>query len=171
MKTKIIILLTACLLFSCKTTKTATKTDVKAHETVALDVRETASAIDVKTATLNVDSKVNINEDMIETGTRTKWSAPDAAGKQFPTETENYTKGKKSNTKAETTAKAQEDKTVENRLSRTDKSDYKSEKNEKIKENKKTELKAPTGVSWGIVILTAGLLVLLFLILKSYKVF
>ena len=171
MKTKIIILLTACLFLSCKTTKQATKTDVKSHETAALDIRETASTIAAGTATLNVDSKVNINEDMIETGTRTKWSAPDAAGKQFPVETESYTKGKKSNTQAATTAKKDEKLAVENRQTRVDKSDYKSDVHEKIKENKKTELKAPTGVSWGIVILTAGLLVLLFLILKSYKVF
>lgn len=129
-------------------------------------------------STRNVTSdKTTTDETVEETTTKTKFSAPDSTGKQYPTETEitnrKTKRGEKKN--MQTSSESQEN----NAKKLTDNSE--SEKAAKTKDkgqskqtqqqttDKKTEVETPGWITIVAVISIVGVLLFVYLILKRYK--
>lgn len=163
-------ILVLLLLTSCVSAKRNIKTDTEAQSNVRVDRAETVNTISASTATLDVNNDLHISELKNVSGAYTKWSAPDSTGKQYPVETGSFESNKKAETSDKTKTREQQNNAEISISEASDKSDYKSEARTKIKEKTTTETEAPTGVSWGMIILTMGLLFLLYLLLKKYKI-
>lgn len=189
MKTKILIITIALLVCvsGCKTVK-QTETKIKTNTTENNTVKQSnVSAVDVNAAMIGeqkaesktaVEDKVTVNETTTEETTTTNFSQPDLNGKQYPT---SQTKTKKTTQRGENKNLKVDNNTKTDQKSNsefTDKSDYKSDFTDKIETKvnlislikNKLESKAVAGISWGVVILIAGLLVLLYFILKRYRI-
>lgn len=163
-------ILVLLLLTSCVSAKRNVKTDTEEQSNVRVDRAETLNTISAATATLDVNNDLHINELTSITGTYTKWSVPDADGKQYPVETGSFESNKKAETSDKTKTREQQNSTEISASEVSDKSDYKSEARTKIKEKTTTETEATAGVSVGIIILIVGLLFLLYLLLKKYRI-
>ena len=161
----VFLLITVLLFNSCKTTKIATTENVKVVE--QKDIHETATVktetTEKETITISVDALTTIIERIVNT----KYSQPDTAGKQHITETTTTER----NITTEKTGKAdvQAEKQAK-QLKESEKTDNSSKNIDKKTETKTlTKSKTPAWIIVTMVILSMGVLVLLYFVLKRFK--
>jgi len=161
----VIVSLSGCKMsqfFSRRVEKTniEQKSDIKETSSVRTDNRTVEKLTELTELSLDVSEKIVI----------VKWSAPDSSGRQFPLETTNIsrhgTAGKKT-----TMEKEQEQKEItEREESKEDKSTVNAESEIETVEKAKTKPAMPAWVTWTAVILSAGIILLIYLILKRYRI-
>ena len=170
MKKLALLLVLAVLLFSCKTTRYNIKETTKTETSVQKDIREEST---VKETVLTAENIASLTEELtsiIERIITVKLSAPDSLLNQYPVEVttteREYTKQRVESTKA----RKDESTNVESKVQKTDNSTETS-KTESVKIDKtKTTLATPAWVIVGVVILCVGVLVLVYFILKRYRI-
>lgn len=165
---RIALLLCVILLIGCKTAKNSTKSDTKQNSNVQLNQSSDFSSITSGSAVLDIQSNVKTDELTNFSGSYTKWSKPDSTGKQHPEITGTYTGSKQSKTNDQTKTNLKQDNSETKELTTAEKINAIMGVQTKTQEKTTSESKAPIGVSWGIVILTVGLLVLLYFVLKRF---
>jgi hypothetical protein len=166
MNSRLILLVAIIALFaSCKTTKTATTENLKVVE--QNDIHETTTAktevTEKETISMSVDALTTIIERIINT----RYSQPDTAGNQHITETttteREITIDKAS--KADTQKTTQIEQVIED-----EKTDNSSKNIDKKTETKTTiKSKTPAWVIIAVSILSIGVILLLYFVLKRFK--
>lgn len=127
-----------------------------------MDVREAISTTAAGASMLEVVSAVSVSDEVVERGSRTRWSAPDSSGRQHPVETERYTRARVTGTHGTSTGKRSAASTVANSDERSDKSSYSVLANGSRKEDIRERVSPPAGFSWGLVVLAAGAVAIAF---------
>lgn len=171
MKNKLLLL--SLLLLSCSSCKMHSlfsKRSEKAVVEMKTDIVETSHVETVVQATEKIAEQTEIQEDFTETTTTVKWSEPDSSGRQFPIETTTKIRTSTTNKKVGGTVYKTAVATSEVVERKEDKSTEKSTTDIKITEKTKTKPVTPAWITWGTVILSLGLLVLVYLILKRYRI-
>ena len=170
-KTEILILCIVCLIaFGCKTTKQATAIRQTANTETAV-TRQSDAKGNEQTATLTQQTdNSKVNEMMDEITTTVEYSRPDSTGRQYPLKATTIKRTTGRNEKKDISYQQNETTASDINISNIEKIQTKSDGTKKENTNTKTESKAPSGVSWGMIILTVGLLVLVYLVLKQYKI-
>jgi cobalamin biosynthesis Mg chelatase CobN len=155
---------------SCKTTRQATAIK-QTTNTETTTTRQSDAKGNEQTASITQqadNSKVDVTVD--ETTTIVEFSQPDSTGRQYPIKSTTVTKTARRNEKKDISYQQNENTASGINISNSEKNKTKSDNTKKENTNTKTESKAPSGVSWGMIILTVGLLVLVYWILKKYKI-
>jgi len=170
-KTKILILLVICLMmFGCKTTKQATAIS-RTTNTETATVRKSDAAGNKQTAVVTQQAdNSKVDETTGETTAIVEFSQPDSTGRQYPLKSITVTRTVRRSENKDINYKQSENTNAGITISNSEKLQTKTDSTKKENNNIKTESKAPSGVSWGMVILTVGLLVLVYLVLKKYKI-
>ena len=171
MRSKILILFV--LLSLCCSCKTSRFFGRKTERSV-IEFKDNVSEIShVKTenqATEKTAAQTKIWEDINETILTIKWSEPDSTWQQFPVETtlkiRNSSKKEKSNSEVEKTGNEK----TEGDTERIEQQSEKSETDIKTVEKSETKKATPEWVIWVAVIVAIGFLVIVYLILKRYKI-
>jgi hypothetical protein len=165
----------ACLVFcaffsACKTTKQSTRENTYAS---SVTVSDAVSATDEKNSEKTKETRTDytgIDTDIDETIVSTEWSEPDSTGKQYPKTTTSTTRHKRSGKKrilaSEKDTSVNKDKTSENNSAIRQKSDYKSE----VDEKKEVKSRTPEWIIVGVLACVAGLMVIIYLILKRFGI-
>ena len=170
MKKLIVILIATVLLFSCKTTRYNVKETTKSNIEIQTDMQEDVKVVE-EVKTLDIISQLTDElTTIIERIIATKLSAPDSLGVQYPTEiittereiTRQKAESRKQKVEVETERKIQVNKTENSKqVINTE-----TEKIDKTVVKKTT----PGWVLAGTITLCVGILLLIFLILKKYRV-
>jgi cobalamin biosynthesis Mg chelatase CobN len=170
-KTKILILCIVCsITFGCKTSKQATAIKQTAN-TENTTVRQSDATGNRQTASITQQAdNSKVEETVDEATTIVEYSPPDSSGRQYTIKSTTITKTARRNEKKDISYKQNENTASGINISNSEKNKTKSDSTKKENTNIKTESKAPAGVSWGMIILTVGLLVLVYLVLKKYKI-
>ena len=189
MKTKLFLFaILAIVCVGCNTVKQTKKTSLTtntAHNTTVKESNE--SNLDITAATSVVDRNIGkewatdkgtVNETIEESTTNTVFSAPDSSGKQWPTLTTNTKRTIHRGEQRNLNTNSETDTKKESKTNVTDKSDYKSDKSVKdkqeIKQTSKSdqveETKTPAWVYVGVFVVIGIVGYLLYLVLKRFKV-
>ena len=165
-----VLLLLASLFCGCKTSRFFARRSERAVVETKVDVVETSTTKVDRKSTEAANEKVEILEDITETTTTVKWSEPDSSGRQFAVETTVRVRSSAVNTKVGLSAEKTED--VRREIDR--KSVETSLENSSV-ERKSTETagvkrSTPAWMVWGAVILSGGLMFLVYRVLRRYKV-
>ena len=139
---------------------TEVKTDI-------VETKETKTDVQI---TENSAGKIEVQEDYTEITMIIDWSEPDSVGNQHPVRTTGKVRTSQKNTSAETSAGKTESANNVEKSTKEDKSTENSETD--IKTVEKTEVKksTPAWVIWVAVISSLGAIVLIYLILKRFKI-
>lgn len=168
--TRIALLLCAVLLVGCKTTKNSTKSDAKENSEMQLNQSSDLSSIASGSAVLDIQSNVKTDELINISGNYTKWSKPNPGGKQYIEETGSFCGNTRKKTADKTKTSIKKDSVTSDRLTTDEKIKAVMGVRTKTTEKTKNKSKAPAGFNWGLAIIGAGLLVLLYFILKRFGV-
>lgn len=154
----------------CKTVKTKAEVQTDVQTTANLDVKSAAISVQSKIATeTNVD-KSSLAE-VTEWNTNIKtYSVPDSTGKQYTTSESNTTGKTTMGKKNDINTSKKDSSNVSSQTNVKDNSKLLQSTSSKTTENKKEEVKSPVWISLGIILVIAGLLFLVFLVLKRYKI-
>lgn len=158
------------LVVGCKTVKTTNKSDIDQRNITEVDRSEVSKLTSTGTTVLDVQNNIRMDELFDFSGTYTKWSKPDSTGKQYPEEMGNFKGSKQKITDDKTATKSETENTEVNNITTEEKRNAIMGVKQKTNEKTNTETKVPAGVSWGMIILTMGLLFLLYLVLKRYGI-
>lgn len=171
LKTKILILcIVCCIIMGCKTTRQATAIKQTAN-TENTTIRQSDAIGNQQTVTITQQAdNSKVEETVDETTTIVEFSPLDSTGRQYTIKSTTITKTARRNEKKDISYKQNENTAAGINISNSEKIQTKSDSTKKENTNIKTESKAPAGVSWGMIILTVGLLVLVYLVLKKYKI-
>jgi len=169
-KTKILILLVICLLVvGCKTTKQATAISRTANTETATVLKSDAAGNQQTAVVTQQADNSKVDETTGETTAIVEFSPPDSTGRQYPIKSITVTRTVRRSENKDINYKQNENTNAGITISNSEKLQTKTDSTKKENNNIKTESKAPSGVSWGMAILTVGLLVLVYLVLKKYK--
>ena len=158
------------LLFSCRTTRYNLKETLKTETSVQKDIREETTVKETVLTTENIASLMEELTSIIERIVTVKLSAPDSLLNQYPTEITTTEREYSKNKTVKYDAAGTTEQTTDTEIKKTDNSTETS-KAESVKIDKtKTTLATPAWVIVGVAILCIGVLVLVYFILKRYRI-
>jgi len=172
MKSRIVMLAAVLLLLlsGCKMSQFFSRRVEKTNVEQRADVRETSSVkTDIHTIG-KLSEQTQLSLDITEVITITKWSIPDSSGQQFPTETTNITRHSVTGQNRTTESEQEKKGTTETLGTKEDKSVVNAESEIKTDEKIKTKPASTVWITWAVVILSLGVVVLVFFILKRYRI-
>lgn len=161
-------LIFSIVLFGCRTSKVVTSEDVASKTSSVVDVSKasTAKAVE-KDSTSKVDKSV-VDEETTRTTTTTKYSQPDSSGKQYPVE--QTVSQEKTNRKTNSNITEKTGKSSEVASSTNESNKSKLDANAKTSSDSKTKTKPPAAFTWMVIIISLGLVVLAYFVLKRFRV-
>lgn len=171
MKIKFVLFAIVCLaLCSCRTTKTAERSDVKTSSKVDAGMIATDTGTRTAEVVKQAVDKGTINETTEEITRVINYSRPDSAGKQFPV-SEAITK--KTTTRGENKSFTQEVKSSDKQkkgLRYDEKISAIFTDNTKTANNTTTSVKTPLWVSLSAIVGVIGILIMCYLILRRFNI-
>jgi cobalamin biosynthesis Mg chelatase CobN len=157
------------LFAGCKTTQTKAQIKQELSSTVNTNTSAVITEDKKESGTVSITDYANLTKDEILSLTSTIWSAPDSSGIQYPLQTINAVKT--SRTQTDSGSKTEAEKTKETAINNVlstqfvEESDFKSETKTDIKKEPNTT----KAINIVIVLVVLGFLVMVFLILKRFK--
>lgn len=159
-----------CLLLACKTTKQTAKADVKINEAANTETRVTSSGKQQAEINTQIADKGRVNEITEELSTTTVFTLPDTAGKQYPAQQTTTKRTTRRNDDRNVNTVTESKQTADSETIASKKNEIKTNASVNAKTNEKTEIKAPQWMLLGVILGVVGLLFLVFLVLKRYKI-
>jgi hypothetical protein len=154
--------------YSCKTTKNSVKETTKAQTYVANDVKQTSEATGKTSTSENVTDKTTSADSIVVNVVDVVWSKPDSSGKQYPEKTTYRNEIHTQKTKADVATNKQINAEESNKAENIDKSKANSNVLTDKKETEKTAVKTPAWVYAAAAVVSLGLLVLLYFVLRRF---
>jgi hypothetical protein len=134
------------------------------------DVKETSSVkTDVQTVE-RLNERTELSVDVTEEITIVKWSVPDSSGHQFVVETTNINRRSVTDKKSDLDVEKEQKEIIEIKEDKEDKSTINAKTEIKTVEKSKTKPATPAWITWAAVILSAGIIVLIYFVLKRYRI-
>ena len=163
----------AILLFFCSGCKMHSFFGKRAEKSVVEVKNDIVQSSQVETSvntTENSAGKIKVQEDYTETTIIIDFSEPDSTGNQFIIRTTNKVRTSSKNTSVENSAGKTESVNIVETSIKEDKTTENSTTEIKTTEKTKTKPVTPAWMVWGVVILSLGAIVLIYLILKRFKI-
>ncbi len=165
-KSIVVILLCVMLCLSCRTKKITvsghTKND-QIHQNYVNVVGKLKANLELDEAS----SEKSVINDSTETEIKiTEWSNPDSTGRQFPVKTTEINKMSVKRTHIDTQSESRQSGGVAAGLDVVDRSKTKNSQESEVKTSEK--IRSPTWLIWVCIILSLGLVVLLYFILRRF---
>lgn len=155
------------VLIGCRTSKVVTSEDVASKTSSVVDVVRTSTDQMVKKDSTSKVDKSIVDEVTTRTTTTTKYSLPDSSGRQYPVEQTVSQEKKRRVTNSNIINKA--GKSSEMVSGNNESKRSKTDANAKISSNSKTKTRPPIAFNWMIIIISLGLVVLTYFILKRFR--
>lgn len=167
--TNIILALFCLLIFSCRTIKTDLKEKTQQETTIHSDVNTNTAVYDKTVTDENINSSLNVASNVEKNIIDIEMSKPDSLGKQYPTRIRFENEVQDNSKVANTTANKKTKNDISLKQKKSEKLDSKSKLSTDKKENKKTEINTPAFISVCAGLFVIGLLVLLYFVLRRFK--
>lgn len=161
------VLIFSVTLWGCRTTKVVAseKEDLKVDSNVA-EVRESSAKGAVKDSISKLDTSV-VDEEITRTTTIIKFSQPDSLGRQFPME--QTVSQEKMNRKAKANITEKRQRLAEVASSDNSSKCSRADVSKQVSSSSKTKTKPPATFAWIAVIVSLGLIVLAYFILRRLR--
>ena len=162
------MLIVVLLAGSCKVTHRSIKENTGKETVVHNDVTQTSQTTDKTIAAENVTNKSTTADSVVTNTIDVIWSKPDSTGKQYPEKTTYRNETRTNKTKADVATNKQTKANVTSRAENTDNSSTKNKEASNKEETTITKATTPTWLIIGSAILSLGLLVLLYFVLRRF---
>lgn len=162
------MLIVVLLAGSCKVTQSSLKENTGKEIVVHNDVTQTSQTIDKTIAAENVVNKSTTADSVVTNTIDVIWSKPDSTGKQYPEKTTYRNETRTNKTKADVATNKQTKANVTSKAENTDNSSTKNKEASNKEETTITKATTPTWIIIGSAILSLGLLVLLYFVLRRF---